>query len=84
MWYTIRHASALHEPINQSPQETTFKRKGFVNSDGVSSYANSATYSMLMMFPAVRQAIQQGSSTALKDICAPYTTIADCNLDCLY
>ena len=42
MWCTIRHASALHEPINQSPQETTFKRKGFVNSDGVSSYANSA------------------------------------------
>ena len=34
---------------------------------------------MLMMFPAVRQAIQQGSSTALKDICAPYTTIADCS-----
>ena len=55
-----------------------------MNSDGVSSYANSATYSMLMMFPAVHQAIQQGSSTALKDICAPYATIADCNLDCLY
>ena len=37
-----------------------------------------------MMFPAVCQAIQQGSSTALKDLCAAYTTIADCNLDFLY
>ena len=53
-----------------------------MNSDGVSSYVNSVMQ-CLMLSPAVRQAIQQGSSTALKDICAAYTSIADCNLDCL-
>ena len=73
LWCTIRHASAIQEPINQSPLETTFKGKGFVNSDGVSSYANSVMQ-CLMLSPAVRQAIQQGSSTTLKDICATYTT----------
>ena len=36
------HLHYMNLRINQSPQETTFKRKGFVNSDGVSSNANSA------------------------------------------
>ena len=53
-----------------------------MNSDGVSSYANSVMQ-CLMLSPAVHQVIQQGSSTALKDICTAYTSIADCNLDCL-
>ena len=81
-WYTIRSASAVQEPINQSVQEITFKGKGFVNSDGVSSYANSVMQCLLLS-PAVRQAMQQSTSTALKNICVAYTSMADCNLDCL-
>ena len=78
----LRSASTVQEPINQSVQESTFKGKGFVNSDGVSSYANSVMQCLLLS-PAVRQAMQQGTSTALKDICATYTSMADCKLDCL-
>ena len=54
LWCTIKHASVIQEPINQSPKETTFKGRGFANTDGVSSYANSVVQ-CLMLFPAVRQ-----------------------------
>ena len=36
---------------------------------------------MLIWF--VHQAMQQSTSTALKDMCDAYTSTADCNLDCL-
>jgi len=37
----------------------------------------------LLFSPAVRQAMQHSTSTALKEIYAAYTSMADCNLDCL-
>ena len=39
-WCTIKAASTVQEPIHHSVQDITFKGKGFVNNDGVSSYAN--------------------------------------------
>lgn len=37
----------------------------------------------LLLSPAVRQAMMQSTSTALKDMCVAYTSTAECNLDCL-
>ena len=37
----------------------------------------------LLLSPAIRRAMQQSTSKALKDICATYTSLAECNLDCL-
>ena len=52
------------------------------NTDGVSSYANSVMQCLLLS-PAVCQAMQQSTSTAIKDMCDAYTSTAECNLDCL-
>ena len=78
-WCTIKSASAIQESVSQSADNIG---KGFVNSDGISSYAN-AVMQCLLLSPAIRQAMQQGTSKALKDICAAYTSLAECNLDCL-
>ena len=81
-WCTIRSASAVQQPVNQPAQDVTFKGKGFVNTDSVSSYANSVMQCLLLS-PAVCQAMQQSTSTAIKDMCDAYTSTAECNLDCL-
>ena len=65
-----------------SKARVTFKGKGFVNSDGISSYANSVMQCLLLS-PAVCQAMQQSTSTGIKDMCDAYTSTAECNLDCL-
>ena len=81
-WCTIRSASEVQRPINQSVKHVQFTGKVFVDTDGVSSYANSVMQCLLLS-PAVCQAMLQSTSTALKDMCALYTSVADCNLDCL-
>ena len=81
-WCTIRSASEAQHPVNQSVQHVAFTGKVFVNPDGVSSYANSVMQCLLLS-PAVRQAMLQSASKALKDMCALYRSAADCNLDCL-
>ena len=81
-WCTMRSASEVQRPINQSVQHGQFTGKVFVDTDGVSSYANSVMQCLLLS-PAVHQAMLQSTSTALKDMCALYTSVADCNLDCL-
>ena len=81
-WCTIKSASAIQESVSQSALDTDNVGKGFVNSDGISSYANTVMQCLLLS-PAIRQAMQQCTSKALKDICAAYKSLAECNLDCL-
>ena len=77
-WCTIKAASTVQEPIHHSVQDITFKGKGFVNNDGVSSYAN-AVMQCLLLSPAMCQAMEQSTNTALKDICSAYTSTGNDN-----
>ena len=80
-WCTFRSVSDIQQPLNQSVQHVVFTGKMFVNSDGVSSYADSVMQ-CLLLFPTVQQAMLQSTSAALKDMCALYTSMSNCNLDC--
>ena len=60
-WYTIKSANTTQESISQSVLGTDNVGKGFVNSDGISSYAN-AVMQCLLLSPAIRRAMQQSTS----------------------
>ncbi|XP_065894145.1 uncharacterized protein [Dysidea avara] len=77
-WCTIPWTSAVQRPAAQA---ITLKRKGFVNKDGVSSYANSVMQCVLFS-PVVRRVILDGCDGAIKSMCRQYVSNADTTLDC--
>ena len=77
-WCTIPWTSAVQRPAAQA---ITLKRKGFVNKDSVSSYANSVMQCVLFS-PIVRRVILDGCDGAIKSLCRQYVSNADTTLDC--
>jgi len=77
-WCVIPWTSVVQRP---PPPAITLKRKGFVNEDGVSSYANSVMQCVLFS-PVVHKVILDGCDGAIKSLCRQYVSKADTNLDC--
>ena len=78
-WYTIPGTSAIQKP---TAQVITLKCKGFINEDGVSSYANSVMQCVFLS-PIIRKVILNGCDGAIKDLCRQYLSNTDTTLSCM-
>ena len=76
-WCTLPWTSAVQKPV---AQPVIFKTKGFVNKDGVSSFANSVMQCVLFS-PVVRKVILNGSDGAIINLCKQYVNNTDTTLD---